>query len=267
MTKIREIFKGLLINFQFFTIIPIPYELPMDKKHITYAVKTFPILGLFQGGIFAGSLYLLLNFTPFSHLAIAFIIWLLTIVVTGGLHLDGWMDASDAFFSYQDREKRLEIMKDPRTGAFGVISLFILLSGRFLFIYEIVNMLTSVSFILILIIPFLSKSLMGYLLLMVPAARKEGLGYFFQKSVHKGALIIYPLYLLFFLGLVTYLFPQAIWFVIVLMLITITLGLFFKQKIIKWFGGITGDVLGASVEGAEWILWMIVWLLHYYVTG
>lgn len=90
--------KGMLINLQFFTIVPIPYELPMDKKHMTYAVKFFPLLGLLQGAIFVGALYLLTNYTPFSTLATAFILWLLTIIVTGGLHIDGWMDASDAFF-------------------------------------------------------------------------------------------------------------------------------------------------------------------------
>jgi adenosylcobinamide-GDP ribazoletransferase len=258
---------GMLVNLQFFTIIPIPYELPMNKKNITYAVKTFPILGLFQGGTFAGVLYLLIHHSPFSHLAIAFIIWLLTIVITGGLHLDGWMDASDAFFSYQSIEKRLEIMKDPRTGAFGVIALVVLLSGRFLFIYEITNRLNTITFISILTIPFLSKSLMGYLLLMVPAAREEGLGYFFQKSVHKNSLRIYPFYLLLFLVLVAFLDARAAWFIVFLMMVTIAFGLICRRKIIKWFGGITGDVLGASVEGMEWVLWMSIWLLHYYAMG
>ncbi|MDH5160630.1 adenosylcobinamide-GDP ribazoletransferase [Heyndrickxia oleronia] len=258
--------KGMLINLQFFTIVPIPYELPMDKKHMTYAVKFFPLLGLFQGAIFVGALYLLTNYTPFSTLATAFILWLLTIIVTGGLHIDGWMDASDAFFSYQQIDKRLEIMKDPRTGAFGVISVIILLSGRFLFIYEIIHMLSTSSFIFIFTLPFLSKSLMGYLLLNVPAAKQEGLGHFFQKSVHKNALFIYPFYILLYLVFVILFYHQVIEFVLLLILITLLAGFFFKRKIIKWFSGITGDVLGASVEGVEWILWMSIWLLHYFAT-
>jgi len=267
MRIIKGALIGLLINFQFFTVIPICKELPMDKRHITYAVKTFPILGLLQGGAFVGVLYILMNHTPFSHLAIAFIIWLLTIVITGGLHLDGWMDASDAFFSYQKIEKRLEIMKDPRTGAFGVISVIVLLSGRFLFIDEIINTLTISSMILILCLPFLSRTFMGYLLLTVPAAKKEGLGYFFQKSVPKRSLIIYPVYLLLFVIGVAFLDRHDSWFVLLLVLITFVFGEMLKSKSQKWFGGITGDVLGASVEGMEWILWLSIWLLHYYVTG
>lgn len=258
---------GMLINLQFFTIMPIPYEFPMNKKYITFAVKTFPILGLLQGGMFAGVLYLLIYHSPFSHLAIAFLIWLLTIVITGGLHLDGWMDASDAFFSYQSIEKRLDIMKDPRTGAFGVISLVVLLSGRFLFIYEITGMLNTSTFICILTIPFLSKSLMGYLLLIVPAAREEGLGYFFQKTVHKNSLRMYPFYLLLFLVLVACLDIHAAWLIVLLVMITIAFGLLCQRKMMKWFSGMTGDTLGASVEGMEWILWMSIWLLHYYAMG
>ncbi|MGE6258172.1 adenosylcobinamide-GDP ribazoletransferase [Heyndrickxia sporothermodurans] len=265
--KIFGLFKGLLINLQFFTIIPINRELPMDHKHMTYAVKTFPILGLLQGGVLTAALYMLTHYTPLSHLAIAFIIWLLTIVITGGLHLDGWMDASDAFFSYQDKEKRLEIMKDPRTGAFGVISLVVLLSGRFLFIYEITKMLMETSWILIIVIPFFSRSVMGYFLLMIPAVRKEGLGYFFQKSVQKRALFIYPLYILLFLILVVYLLPYALWQILILLFVTLAFLFIFHKKMIKWFGGMTGDLLGASVEGVEWVLWMSLWLLHYCVMA
>ena len=86
----------------------------MDRDHIERAVKTFPLLGLLQGIFYAGSIVCLLNWTPFSPLAAAFFVWLALIFVTGGIHLDGWMDASDAFFSYRDKEKRLEIMKDPQ---------------------------------------------------------------------------------------------------------------------------------------------------------
>ena len=93
---------GFLINLQFFTAIPFKKELPMEKKYIHRAIQTFPLVGILLGLIMGGVLYALVEWTPFSTLAIAFILWLLTIVLTGGLHLDGWIDASDAFFSYQD---------------------------------------------------------------------------------------------------------------------------------------------------------------------
>lgn len=258
--------KGFLINWQFFSIIPVPMEIPMDRDHLSRAVQTFPVFGLLQGFIYAATMYGLLHGTPFSPLAIAFIVWLLMIILPGGIHLDGWIDTNDAYFSYRDRERRLEIMKDPRTGAFGVLAVIILLSTRFLFIYEIVTMSKPWTFVLIAVIPFLSKSLMGMILLTVKAAKNEGLGHLFQQSVAGKSLAIYPLYavvLLFAIrleGLFVALLVLGLYFIMLVMYV------FLKIKIKKWFGGITGDVLGASVEGTELVLWMSVWLLHYFVT-
>lgn len=52
---------------------------------------------------------------------------------------------------------------------------------------------------------------------------------------------------------------------LLLMSVVLVFAIYYSRKIVHWFGGITGDVLGASVEGVEFILWMVVWLLHYYV--
>lgn len=258
---------GFLINLQFFTAIPLKKELPMEKKYIHRAIQTFPLVGALLGLIMGGVLYALVQWTPFSILAIAFVIWLLTIVLTGGLHLDGWIDASDAFFSYQDQARRLEIMKDSRTGAFGVISVIVLLSARFLFIYEIVNHLNVWSYFLIILLPFLSKCVMGYLLCKMPLAKQEGLGAFFQSAARKNSLHMYGVYILIIV-IVAFILGMQFGILLVIMLAaTIIFWLFLKRKIMTWFGGITGDVLGASVEGVELWLWFILWLLHYFVTA
>lgn len=259
--------KGLLINLQFFTSIPIPVSLPMDKPHLEKAIRTFPIAGMIQGGIYAFILYAFLEWTPFSLLAAAFAVWLAGILLTGGIHLDGWMDAGDAFFSYRDQEKRLEIMSDPRVGAFGVLSVIVLLGARFLFIYEIVLLSNPSSYFLIAVIPFLSKMAMGVLLIKVKATKKEGLGSLFQQVASKTTLFIYPIFLLgaaapaWLSGL-----PALAGFLF-MVLFSILFIVFLSRKVIAWFGGMTGDVLGASVEGTEVLLWMTLWLLHYFVMG
>ncbi|WP_028403344.1 adenosylcobinamide-GDP ribazoletransferase [Ectobacillus panaciterrae] len=262
-----KLIKGFLINVQFFTSIPIPIQLEMDREHLGKAVKTFPLLGLFQGCIYAGILYVFLHWTPFSSLTAAFAVWLAAILLTGGIHLDGWMDASDAFFSYRDQEKRLEIMKDPRTGAFGVISIIILLSSRFLFIYEITLHTQAISYIFIAMIPFLGKEIMGVLLLRVQAAKEEGLGSLFKQAAAPGTLWIYAGYAVAFLLLAGLFNREAVLGIVILLLGALFLLWVISKKIVKWFGGITGDVLGASVEGTEAVLWMIVWLLHYFVMA
>ena len=131
----KAYFYGLILNFQFFTTLPIHFEVEMTEKNIERSIRLFPILGAYFGLIYAFSAYFLQNFSPFSNLFIAFFIWLLTIVLTGGIHIDGWMDSADGFFSYRDKPRRLEIMSDPRLGAFGVIGGIVLLLGKFLLIY------------------------------------------------------------------------------------------------------------------------------------
>src|SRR5699024_2325245 len=121
LNSFRLYMTGILINLQFYTSIPIRKDFPMDKRQLTYVLQTFPVLGLIQGAIYAGFLYLLQMYTPFSDLMLALFLWLLMIILSGGIHLDGWIDTSDAYFSFKDPEKRLEILQDPRVGAFGVL--------------------------------------------------------------------------------------------------------------------------------------------------
>ena len=255
------------MGIQFFTSIPIPYAVPMDRDHIERAVRTLPVLGLMQGAVYAGLLYILLNWTPLSPLAAAFFVWLALILVTGGIHLDGWMDASDAFFSFREKDKRLEIMKDPHMGAFGVLSVIVLLSARFLFIYEIVLHAVDAVYVLIMLIPFLSKSLTGVLIIKVRAAKEDGLGTMFKKAAGRYTLWFYPLYIAIVLAALWLVQPEAIGGAVILVLMTGLFILLAARKAVKWFGGITGDVLGASIEGVEVVLWMTLWLWHYFVTG
>ncbi|MFP7296530.1 adenosylcobinamide-GDP ribazoletransferase [Neobacillus niacini] len=260
----RKFLKGFLINLQFFTVIPVHLELPMDKPHLKSAVQAFPLLGLFQGGIISGLFFLLLEYTPFSNLASAFLLWLMSIFLTGGIHLDGWMDASDGYFSYKDQKKRLQIMNDPRTGAFGVISVIVLLSSRFLFIYEITINVHAVSYLMITAIPLLSKSVMGLMLLTVKSAKKEGLGALFQNAATPKDLWSYLVYLIGFFAILL-IFAGGFYNFLILLAAALLSFLFCSRKAVKWFGGITGDILGATVEGTELFLWMTLWLLHYFV--
>ncbi|AZB42680.1 adenosylcobinamide-GDP ribazoletransferase [Bacillus sp. FJAT-42376] len=260
--------EGFLIAVQFFTAIPVKKSFDMDPKRVSYAVRSLPLTGIILGLMMMAALWGMKTFSPFSDLASAFFVWILAIILTGGLHLDGWMDASDAYFSYRDKEKRLEIMKDPRTGAFGVLSVLVLLSARFLFIYEITVRLEWMDYFLAAVIPLLSRIGMGILLACVPPAKKEGLASFFHRGLDKrkvllvfsgwivGAAVLFyaaePMLGTFFLSLVLLLFC-----------FTAVAGFF----IVKQFNGVTGDLLGASAEGGETVLWMGLWLLHYFAMA
>lgn len=262
-----KFFRGFVINLQFFTSLPIKIQLPMDEEHLESSIKSYPLLGLLQGAIYSLLLFVLMEWTPFSPLAVAFLVWFFMILLTGGIHLDGWMDASDAFFSYQDKEKRLEIMKDSRSGAFAVLSVIVLLGFRFLFIYEVTASMRPEYFLLILAIPFLSKSVMGFVLLKVRTAKKDGLASLFQRAAKPGSLRVYPVYTIILLIIFYLVDIHSILPFVILVAVAIGSYVFVRRKAILWFGGITGDVLGATIEGTEIILWLTLWLLHYFVMA
>src|SRR4029450_13827628 len=125
-------------------------------------------------------------------------------------------------------------------------SVIVLLSARFLFIYEITLRAVDSTYILIALIPFLSKSVMGILLIKVGAAKEEGLGTLFKKAATPYTLWVYPVYVVILFSGSLLLFPEALSGALSLLLMTMV-GLFIVvRKAVKCFGGITGDVLGAS---------------------
>jgi adenosylcobinamide-GDP ribazoletransferase len=254
---------GLLVSLQFFSSLPIPISIKMDRNVIKRTVMMFPVLGSIMGGIMGSLLYCLNEWTNLSSLALAFIVWVLPIILTGGIHLDGWMDTSDAYFSYQDKEKRLEIMKDPRAGAFAIISVIVLLSARFLFIYESMMLDSLVLASMIGVIPFFSRMIMGVLMVTGKTAKEEGMAHYFKQHTSPVYLLTYSIPYVLIAVIFLWLLPEMAVLFLMFTLSAVLLTLWIRRQTIKWFGGITGDTLGASVEGAETLLWMIVWLSAY----
>ncbi|BCB03894.1 adenosylcobinamide-GDP ribazoletransferase [Bacillus sp. KH172YL63] len=255
-----SILKAFLLNLQFFTIIPIHSRLTVGKRELVWMVRIFPLLGVFLGLLLAGGYAVLDTYTGLSTLATAFFVWVVPIILTGAIHLDGFMDACDGYFSYREKEKRLTIMKDPRVGAFGVMSILILLSSRFLFIYE--SVLTAPPNILmatLILIPFFSRVVMGAGTIFIPPAQKSGMGYEFSKNLSTLDIVWIGSFGLA-VGIVMWIWGSLYLFW-VFAFVTGVFFLFIYSKTIKWFGGMTGDTTGASVEGVEWILWMTIWLL------
>ncbi|OMP68088.1 adenosylcobinamide-GDP ribazoletransferase [Domibacillus epiphyticus] len=243
---------GIII--QFFTVLPLHRTLPMEKAELRAVLHLFPVLGLVKGFIYAGAFWSLLEWTPFSPLAAAFFVWLLPIMLTGGLHLDGLMDWADAHFSFRDKERRLAILSDPRAGAFGVLALVLLLAAKFLFIFETVTAGSYYAFFIFLI-PFFAHIMTGLFLQYVPPAKEEGLAFFFQKGHSKSLPFIYTVFVII-AGSIYAVYP-LFW---VMLGVSCLYFFVIKHGMQKEFGGATGDLYGAAQEGAELLLWMILWL-------
>lgn len=252
--------QGFLLAFQFFSILPVRRELPMEGRQLRGAMVSLPWVGLAAGGCALGVSFLLDVYTPMSNEGIALSALIISGVFTGGIHLDGWMDTGDAFFSYQSIDKRLEIMSDPRTGAFGVLSVLLLLSVRFLFLMETLHVSFAAFAFGLLVLPWISRSILLYHFAWTPPAKQEGLCVLFQSAYEKKLWIISLLQNLiwvaiFIAGYHLFWIPAVLSFSAAFMMYWL-----FRNGSIRSFGGMTGDVLGATVEGGETLLWIVWWI-------
>ena len=121
-------FDSFFIGLQFLTRISIVKQTVWTEESFGKSVKFFPAVGAVLGLSYIAILEILNLLTggAFPMLTAA-VILISMAILTGGIHCDGFMDTMDGLFSGRDRERILEIMKDSRVGAFGVVS-FVLLS-------------------------------------------------------------------------------------------------------------------------------------------
>ncbi|MDC7125362.1 MAG: adenosylcobinamide-GDP ribazoletransferase [Spirochaetales bacterium] len=238
----------LLYAIRFLTIIPIPYKADEDMKKVAGSTIFYPLVGLIIGGL----LFLILKivglvFNPATTAVFLISFWAL---LTGGLHLDGLSDLVDGLGGGRNREQTLEIMKDSRIGAFGVISLILHLFLKWRLSLDLIQ---ANAWLIFLIIPMFARWNVLLSILIFPSARKDGLGSFFKKycgwyqPLAGGIFSFAAAYLL--LGLNAVLAGA----------ISSLLALLFSGVISKKLGGLTGDVYGAVIELSELFL-MIAYL-------
>jgi adenosylcobinamide-GDP ribazoletransferase len=131
----------------------------------------FPLVGVILGSMIAALYYLAGFLLPPAAAAAAALVGL--VLLTGGIHLDGLMDTLDGVYSGRSRQKKLEIMKDSRVGAFGAAGLFCLL----LFKFSLFMGLSRTSALPALIMMTVNgRWAMTYALARFPYAREEGMG-------------------------------------------------------------------------------------------
>lgn len=265
MRTARQIMEGFFLALQFFTIIPIHREIPIDEKRIKFAVLSLPMIGFFIGLTGSLIMYMAKSWTTLSNWACALFLLFYFVAITGGIHLDGFTDTADAYFSFRDKEKRLKIMEDPRVGTFGVLALLFLSAFRFLFMAEIIGAIDNFWFAMF--IPFFSRLIVCALMIDGPGmAKREGLGYLFAKTLAKKDFAVLIGYLLCFFIAVP-MIPGLPAVYLLMALSSIFLYMYARRFFLQSFGGLTGDSFGAVIEGSETVLWMVTWLLLLYVMG
>ncbi len=126
----KKLWNSLVLAFAMYSSVPVP-RADWEKENMRFVLCCFPLVGAVLGMLTYGWSIVCI-YLPVGQLLRTAIYVLLPVLVTGGIHLDGFLDTCDALHSYAPRERKLEILKDPRAGAFAVIcgiSLFVLNFG------------------------------------------------------------------------------------------------------------------------------------------
>jgi len=247
-----KIFAPLWIAIGFFSTLPAP-RADWSEKNMKTAICFLPIIGVVIDcfmclwRVVCAIFYI--DFILFSAVAV-----IIPIAVTGGIHLDGFMDVIDAKASGQPKERKLEIMKDPHSGAFAVIwcAAYLLLSfGLYCSLDDSAGFYAfDNQAVLVICIGFiLSRSICALSALALPAAGKNGLLCAFTEHTKT----IRPRIAL---GAVTLLCAGC------MCLIDVKSGglavfaafisfLCYRRMVLKQFGGVTGDTCGYFIQICE----------------
>ena len=216
--------RAAIIAFSMYSRIPMPM-FEWKEEDMKYAMCFFPAIGAVIGAVFFG-MYL-------------------PLFITGGIHMDGFMDTCDARASYGDREKKLGILKDTHTGAFAVI-----FGGLYLILYaaacteldEGSVLLTAIGFIL-------SRALSGLSTATFPEARKHGMLADFMKDARKKTVAVCMLVTFFLAAFLEVLFGGICGGVVVIT--TVLIFLWYRHMAVQEFGGVTGDLAGFFLQICE----------------
>lgn len=234
---------SFLTALQFLTTIPIPWQREARQEDLARSIVYFPVVGLIIGLILAGLSWLLAIILPSVVANVLLIVSM--VILTGAIHLDGFVDTCDGIAGHKSVEERWKVMHDSRAGAFGIIGLALLLLVKYVSLNSIPWPLMIAT---LLFMPVVSRWAMVYAIFAYPYARPTGLGKAFNQgarwprfTVATLTTVVIAVVLTPLIHLTGLVLMFAIW------VITVVLATYLKSK----FSGLTGDTYGAINEVAE----------------
>ena len=246
--------KSFVLMVTFLTRIPLKINFEINDDDFTKGIWYMPVIGLLIGIILYGLYFIASQF--FSPIVTSAIIIIIYIFITGGLHLDGLADTSDAVFSYRSRERMLEIMKDSHIGTFGVVAIVLYLLGM-------AAILTDRVPEACLFFPLIGRSASLLSCASNSYARTSGMG----KSIIDGTK---PKHVIFSI-ILTVISAAALYFIsknatasiiVIIAFATSMISMFaITRSISRKLGGITGDVIGFVIETSS-----LIYVAIYYVS-
>ena len=234
------------IAFSMYSKVPMPKS-EWTKENMRYIMCLFPLIGVIIGAVTWLWGYWGLQITQ-SHLFYSVVLVLIPVVITGGIHLDGLLDTSDALHSYQPRELKLEILKDSHAGAFAIITAAV----YFLFYLGIYSEMTLKALPVVSIGFVLSRAMGGFSIAAFPMAKNTGLAATFSDGAQKTCVKIFSMVYVVICAVLMLVYEPVIGGCV---LAAAALEYLYYYKMSqKEFGGITGDLAGFHMQLCELVI-------------
>ena len=244
-----NLLDSFIITCAMYTIIPMPRRDWSDRA-MRWTMAWFPAVGLIIGGGMAGLLLINLRFDRPGQLLTAVLLTLWPILLTGGLHYDGFADTADALGSHRDRETRLRIMKDPTSGPAAIVATATVLLLQLGAWFDLLPRLTTkpADLLFLSLIPVMSRVMSGLGVYYLPPARRDGLVRTFRDRLAPAVGVILPLTAMLTAAAWLYLNPLRALAALVTGLVCFIAWMLMCKKL---FGGVTGDLAGFLLVVAE----------------
>lgn len=239
--------NSLIIAFAMYSKIPMK-RVEWNEKNMRYSLCFFPLVGAVVGGCELLCFYILHRILAGRVMTAAFMT-ALPILISGGIHMDGFLDTVDAKSSFRKEEERLKILKDPHVGAFAVIFGIVYLLLTFSCYYEITEReLTTLAVGYVF-----ERVLSGLSLLTLKGAKKDGMAASFVKASEKSVKWIMAAEAL--ICMAVFLVSDPVYGVCCI--VTGALCFFrYRNMAYRYFGGVTGDLAGYFLQVCEFMMLM-----------
>lgn len=227
--------RTFLVALQFLTRIQLARQDDLTIEDFGRATRCFPLVGAVLGAIYYLVAVLCLNFLPWQHVNLV-ILLLLPVLLTGGLHCDGFMDTIDGLFSGRDRKRMLEIMKDSRVGSYGALAMISLVLLNLAMLSDLPPVMVPPA---MFVMPVIGRMAMVLIICSFPYARPEGMGKAFADMADPRTLLLAAVTTLAFVlpwGMTACLALAA----------GLVFSWLFACYASRKLGGLTGDVYGAA---------------------
>jgi adenosylcobinamide-GDP ribazoletransferase len=261
MPHVRHHLALFFTALQFYTRLPAPKWVLYRPENLSLATGYLPFVGWIVG-LIAGGVWIAADYLTNPSIAVLCSM-IISILLTGAFHEDGFADVCDGFGGGWTREKILEIMKDSRVGTYASVGLISILALKFALLHSIAGGEAMIMGVLVSG-HALSRLMPVFIIYMLPYARDTDSKA--KPVAEKPPLGVLALAIIFgvlpLFGIAVYLEqPLLLAAILLLGLVTLLLANYFK----KWIGGYTGDCLGAIQQVCEAVFYFFIVVLWKFI--